>query len=265
MTAARAAAFALALAAAGCGTPLMKLPSGPGAPAPDAAQAFEQATASCARISTISAEVGVAGRVGGQRLRGRLLAGLATPASAYLEAPAPFGAPLFVFAARAHEATLLLPRDRRVLRDGDPADVLEAITGVPLDPVQLRSVLTGCAPAAEPGALAQARSLGTVWRTIPGEPELYLRRDRDVAPWRLVAAIHREEPGWRADYADFQGDVPRGVRLTSLDGRRFDLRLSLAQVEINVPLEPSVFEVAIPRGTQPMTLEQLRDAGPLAR
>jgi outer membrane lipoprotein-sorting protein len=265
MTAARAAVFAVALAAAGCGTPLVKLPAGPGAPAPDAAEALSQATATCAQVSTISAEMAVSGSVAGRRLRGRLLVGLSSPASAYLEAPAPFGAPIFVFAATGGEATLLLPRDRRVLRHGDPAGVLEAITGVPLGPDQLRTVLTGCAASPEPTALARAQSLGADWRVIPAEPELYLRRERAGAPWRLVASINRGASGWRADYADFQANVPRGVRLTSLDARRFDLRLALSQVEMNVPLDASVFEVAIPPGTQPLTIEELRDAGPLAR
>src|SRR5262245_55325481 len=94
----------------------MKLPTGPGTPAPDAAALFDQAAAACRRVNTITAEIAVTGSVRGRRLRGRLLAGLAPPASARLEAPAPFGEPLFIFAARDEEATLLLPRDNRVLR-----------------------------------------------------------------------------------------------------------------------------------------------------
>lgn len=264
MTAVRAVAFVAALFAASCGAPLMKLPSGPGEPAPDAAAAFAQATATCARVSTISAEVGVSGSVGGQRLRGRLLAGLAAPSAAYLEAPAPFGAPLFVFGANDGDTTLLLPRDRRVLEHGDPGAVLEAIAGVPLDPTELRAALTGCATA-DPAALAQARGLGSDWRVVPGARELYLRRERASAPWRLVAMIRSGDSGWRADYRDFLGDLPRSIRLTSLEPRRFALRLELSQVEINVPLDAATFRVAVPPGTQPMTIEELRDNGPLAR
>jgi hypothetical protein len=264
MKTARAVAFVAALSAAACGTPLMKLPPGPGVAAPDTAAAFAQATAACGRVSTMSAEVAVSGSVNGQRMRGRILAGLAAPSAAYLEAPAPFGAPLFVFSANDGQATLLLPRDRRVLEGGDPGDVLEAIAGVPLDPEELRATLTGCATV-DAGSLAQGTSLGTDWRMVPGDQELYLRRDRAAAPWRLVASIRRGDAGWRADYRDFVGDLPRTVRLTSVAPRRFDLRLELAQMEVNVPLDVATFRVAVPPGTQPITLDELRDGGPLAR
>jgi hypothetical protein len=265
MKTARAVSLVAALSAAACGTPLLKLPPGPGAPASDAADAFAQATAVCGRVSTISAEVAVSGSVNGQRLRGRILAGLASPSAAYLEAPAPFGAPLFIFAANGGQATLLLPRDRRVLERGEPAAVLEAIAGVPLDPPELRAALTGCATA-DAAAFAQGTSLGSDWRKLPGDgQQLYLRRERTSAPWRLVAAIHEGDTGWRADYRDFVGDLPRTIRLTSLAPRAFDLRLELSQVEINVPLDAATLRVSVPPGTQPITIDELRDGGPLAR
>lgn len=264
MTLVRAAPLAAALLAASCGTPLIKLPSGTGVPAADASQAIEQATAVCSRISTISAEVGVSGSVGGHRLRGRLLAGLAAPASAYIEAPAPFGSPVFVFGAQDGDATLLLPRDRRVLEGGKPADILEAIAGVPLDPIDLRRTMTGCAGEASGGAAA-ARAVGDDWRVIPGERELYVRRARPADPWRLVAVVRTGPGGWRADYRNFVNDMPRSIRLTSLEAQRFDLRLELSQVEINVPIEASTFRVAVPPGTQPISLDELRAGGPLAR
>ena len=59
--------------------------------------------------------------------------GVAAPASARLEAVAPFGPPLFIFAATDDDATLLLPRDERVLEHGRPAEVLDAVAGVPLE------------------------------------------------------------------------------------------------------------------------------------
>ena len=109
--------------AASCGAPLMKLPSGPGAPAPDAADALAQATRGLPRRPHAHAPKSAAsGTVGGQRFRARLLAGVAAPASARLEAVAPFGAPLFILVADNDEATLLLPRDERVLEHGRSAD-----------------------------------------------------------------------------------------------------------------------------------------------
>src|SRR5437867_1939423 len=115
----RAVAVLLAaLASASCAVPFMKLPNGPGVPAPNARAAFEEATNACRRVTTMTAEVAVVGTVGGRRLRARLLTGLRAPASARLEALAPFGAPLFLLVAEGADATLLLPRDDRVLEHG---------------------------------------------------------------------------------------------------------------------------------------------------
>jgi hypothetical protein len=245
----------------------MKLPTGPGTPAADGPAALAEATKACRAVGTFTAELGVSGSVGGQRLRVRISAGLAPPASARLEAVAPFGAPFFVFAARDDEATLLLPRDDRVLRNGRSDAVLEALTGVPLDAAGLRQALTGCASPAADGA--GAREAGADWRIVPDAAgELYLHRDRQAGRWRLVAATRRGDSGgeWRAEYSAFQStDLPQAIRFISGDRERFDLRLALAQVDVNTPLGPEVFQVEIPRTAQPITLTELRDARPGVR
>src|SRR5262245_63162504 len=125
----------------------MKLPAGPGAPASDAAAALDLATRACRAVSTITAEISGSGSIGGQRFRARLTAGLAPPASARLEAAAPFGAPIFILVASGDEATLLLPHDDRVLEHGRPAAVLDALAGLPVDAAELRRALVGCPSA----------------------------------------------------------------------------------------------------------------------
>jgi hypothetical protein len=273
----------------------MKLPSGPGAAAADAADAIADATAECRTIKSITAEIAVSGSVGGQRLRGHLLAGLAQPASARLEAVAPAGPPLFIFVAMREDATLLLPRDGRVLQHGRPAEVLEAIAGVPLDPTDLRMAFTGCTQAPDP---EHGRQFGADWRVVPDGPnQLYLHREPN-ARWRLVAAVHRREDGagrqsdqvrvkadamaggsqpsrsvrlqpdqgvWRAEYADFEDNLPRSIRLVSADRSRFDLRLKLSQVETNVELGADVFTVRIPQDADPISLDELRRSRPGVR
>jgi hypothetical protein len=117
---------ALCISSVSCGAPLMKLPAGPGAPTADAADALTQAIAVCRGVRTLTAEVAVSGKVSGQRFRARLSAGVAAPASARLEAVAPFGPPIFILVATNDEATLLMPREERVLQHGRPADVLDA-------------------------------------------------------------------------------------------------------------------------------------------
>ena len=59
----RTAVVALAVTATACGAPLMKLPSGAGAPAPDAAAAWSQATRACRAVRTLTAEIAVSGSV----------------------------------------------------------------------------------------------------------------------------------------------------------------------------------------------------------
>lgn len=268
----------------------MKLPSGPGAPAADAADALTDATAACRAVSAISADIAASGSVDGQRLRGHLLTGLAAPASARLEAVAPVGQPLFIFVASNGDATLLLPREDRVLEHGPPSAVLEAVAGVPLDPAELREALTGCAPLA---ASPQGRSFGPDWRVVSlGSTDLYLRRDPKLARWQLVAAVHSStlrEPrgrpeqgrgttgqapstgsgqvrsGWRAEYRDFQGGLPRSVHLVSTDDTRFNLILNLSQVALNEALGPEVFRVDVPRSAERITLGELRHARPGVR
>jgi hypothetical protein len=265
MRGARAVAFLGALLAASCGAPLMKLPSGPGVPSSDGTSLLAQATAACSKVSTLSAEVAVSGSVNGQRVRGRLLAGLASPDSLYMEAPAPFGAPLFVLGAAKGDATLLLPRDRRVVEHGHPDEVLAAVTGVSLDPADLRSTLSGCGGASQQPSQPEARAFGDDWRVVDGEAARYLRRTEKSGPWRLVSVVRSGADGWRADYSNFTSDLPRSIRLIANDRRRFDLRLELSQVDINVELDPSTFRVNVPPGTQPLTLEELRAGGPLSR
>lgn len=263
MTRRASIALAAAILTSSCARPALKLPSPAGASAADGAEVLTRALATCRAIRTVTAEVAVSGRVNGQRIRARLQVGLAQPASAYIEAPAPFGAPVFIFAAENNDATLLLPRDRRVLEHGRPAEVLEAIAGVPLAPVGLRETLTGC--VANGDGRASATAPDPQWRVFPGDDELYVHRDRDQDPWRVVAVQHHA-PGsvWRAEYRDFQTDLPRSVRLISTPSSRFDLQLALSNIEINVALGPETFRVQIPPGTTPLTIEELRNAGPIA-
>ena len=265
----------LAALAASCGAPLMKLPPGSGSPmsATDAAAALADATATCRAVRTLTAEVSVRGSAGGHRLRGRLLAGVAAPASARLEAVAPFGPPIFIFVATGDDATLLLPRDGRVVVHSRPDAVLHAVAGVPLDAADLHTTLTGCAPAApEP----RGSALGADWRVMTttdtsGSYALYLHRDGSALPWRLAAVIRTVSTAvaWRAEYRDHQNGLPRSIHLTGGDPRlrsegAFDVTLELSQVETNVPLDPETFTIQIPTTAEPISLEELRRSGPMA-
>jgi hypothetical protein len=245
-------------------TTLMALPPGPGVPATDADQALRTATAACGKVATFSAEVGLHGSVAGRRIpRGHLTVALGAAASARIEALAPFGSPIFVFVARDDDTTLLLARDNRVLEHGRPDAVLEALTGVPLDAAGLRTTLTGCAVAPD---WRQARQFSDDVMTMPdGTGELYLRRGPHAGPWQIAVAIHHDIGGaeWRAEYRDRQDGLPRSIHLAASDRGRFDLALSLSQVDVNAPLEAGVFRIQIPSAATPITLDELNEVGPL--
>ena len=84
-----------------------------------------------------------------------------------LEAVAPFGSPLFILVADGQRGTLLLLRDRRVLADAPPDDILNALLGVRLAPDDLRAMLSGCVKASADAA--SARAYGDDWIAI--EPD----------------------------------------------------------------------------------------------
>ncbi|MDE3154851.1 MAG: hypothetical protein KGN76_07090 [Acidobacteriota bacterium] len=246
----------------GCAPALVRLPAGPGAVAPGYASAWTRATAACRGVRVLTAAIGVSGHVGPQRVHGRLLAGLARPDGLRLEAVAPFGQPAFVLVARGGRATLLLPRDGRVLREADPAAVLEALAGVSLSPAGLLAALSGCGTA---GATpVTGRAYGDDWIRVGLEDGsvAYLRRVQGV--WRLVAALPAAGGGrqLRVDYADFDAATPADIRL-SVAAADVALHLQLSQIDLNVPLAARAFQVDVPAGTQPLTLRELREASPL--
>ncbi len=242
----------------GCAQRAIQLPSGAGAPLSDFAAIHLEIAKPCAGVRTLTVELGLSGRAGEQRLRGRALAGFQTPDAMRLEGLAPFGSPAFILVARGGEATLLLPRDDRVLRDAPADEILGALTGVSLAPADLQAILTGCvgpAPKAVNGA-----QYGTDWRAIElqGGATLYLRRTS--AGWQLRAA---RRAGWQIEYPAWQGGFPRAVRLVS-DRPAVDMTAEIAQLEINVPVDAAAFTLDVPRDATPITLDELREAGPLS-
>lgn len=249
---------------ASCAHPRINLPSDPGVPLPDFRAIHRQLSSACAGVRTLTAEIGISGRAGRQRLRGRVVAGFARPDSMRLEGLAPFGPPAFILVSRADMATLLLPRDEHVLRGAPPEEILGALTGVALSPTDLQAILTGCVvPAPQP---MDARQHANGWASIDvsGGSTLYLEPVRGATPpWRLRAA---RRAGWQIEYPAWSGTFPQSVRLQSVDpALMVDVTAMLSQIETNKDLEDAAFRVNVPAGAVPITLDELRDAGPLGQ
>jgi hypothetical protein len=247
----------LTISLAACGTPRVTLPSGSGAPAPDFAAAYAGARAACDSVRVLQAELALSGRAAGQRIRGRVLAGL-IPGALRLEGVAPFGAPVFILVADGMRGTLLLARDRRVVQDAAPEEILNALVGIRLGPDDLRAMLTGCVRGAADAT--GARSYGSDWLAIDlsAGGTVYLHRS-DTA-WRIVAGRYG---GLEIDYPAFDGGRPSQVVLRGAD---LNLMLALDQVEVNGELpRDQLVALKIPDGVAPLSLEQLRRAGPLGQ
>ena len=255
--------FALCISITACGTRRLELPTDTGAPFPDFVKAHEQVSAACRGVRTLTAQLSLRGRAGGQRLSGRVIAGFERPASMRLEGLAPIGQPVFHLVAHSGGGVLLLPRDNRVVR-GEPAEaILDALIGVNLAPADLQAILTGCVvPNSMPTG---GRMHANEWASIElqGGAKLYLRRAaaRATSPWEIRAA---QRDGWQLEYTTGQSRFPESVRLTSVSQTiPVDLTVAVSDLEANVDLDAAAFRVDVPSDARPLTLEELRDAGPM--
>jgi outer membrane biogenesis lipoprotein LolB len=250
----------------GCAAHRFVPPTGPGEPAPEFAQQFEDATKSCRDVRSLTAEASLTGRVGGQRVRAKLLMGLADPNAVRLEAIAPFGAPLFILTAQKGSGSLLMPRDKTVLRDTPAEDIIEAIAGIRLSPDELRAVATGCVSPA-PSATGGSR--------YPGELTAITLKDGAVAYVRPMSGAPRivsaKRPGLIVEYDQFASGLPHRIVLRSESakeakaGEGSELALTLSQIELNTALGPQAFAMDVPPDAKPITLDELRTSGPLGR
>jgi hypothetical protein len=237
------------------------LPSDSGVPLADFAAVHQQVSKGCAGVRTMTAELALSGRAGTERLRGRVIAGFERPASMSLTGVAPFGPPAFNLVS-GRDTILLIPREARIVRGAKPEEILGALTGVTLGPADLLAVLTGCV-VPDPTPVSGSQHQGN-WATIAlNGATLYLRKPGST--WVLTAA---RRDGWRVDYLTSEGSFPRTVRLRSETGAAqeqpiVDLTAELSQVSTNIDIDAAAFTLIVPPGVMPLTLEELREAGPL--
>lgn len=249
----------LAVLLSACAAKAPPRPAGAAAPDPTAADAFAAATASCKGFRSIEGELALSGRAGGDRVRGRVLTGLEPGGAVRLEAVAPFGAPFFILAGRNERATLLLPRERRVLKDTGVREVLERITGLALGADDLRLIMSGClVERAEP---TDGRQWGGDWKAVTVGPDrvAYLRTQNGVPV--LTAADYG---AWHVDYSGHAGGFPRIVRVRRAGDAAIDITARLEQLQVNTQINQRAWTVDVPSDADPMTLDELRSIAPLA-
>ena len=257
-----APAFAVALLAAACtpARPGIELPDGASVPLSDYPPLWERVSAPCRGVRTMEFLLVLGGRSGDTTLRRtRMRAAAERPGSLRIEALAPFGAPVFVFVARDDHATLLLPRDRQVVRDARPADVLHALAGLALAPGDVYALLTGCLEPDPVAASARRYRDGAVAVELAGGTTAYVR---DPGDGQVVVAGRRGD--LRVEYSDHVRGLPRRlrIRVAGPEGGT-DLTANLSQVNMNTVLHPAAFTADVPPQYAPVTLAGLRGASPL--
>lgn len=257
-------ALALLVAAmfAACGRPpRIALPSGQGTPIADFAPALDSASAACRGVRTLQAELALSGHAGRQRLRGRVLAGL-LPDALRIEAVSPFGSPAFILTADGAEGRLWMGRERRVVDAVPPADILDALIGIPLSAGDLFALMAGCVKASvEPIA---GRAYGADWIAVDLEDRATIYLRRRAGAWRIAAASYA---GLEVEYGDAANGLPSRVRISSPAGPEradVDVTLTVRQAEANGALDAAqLTSLTVPAGTTPMSLDELRAASPL--
>ena len=259
--------FAFCIAATSCGVPKpITLPADPGGPFPDFASVHPQISSACASVRTLRGELGLSGRAGDEGVRGRVHVGFERPSSMRLEGVAPFGPPVFILAGRGDSATLVLQREERILRDAPPEAILEALTGVSLGPADLLAAFTGCVLPAPRATAGRVHSGDLASIDIESSDQGQARRAtlflrRSGGRWQLYAA---RRDRWQIEYAYGTGMFPQSVRLVSLSPDvAVNITAALAGIETNVDIDPAAFTVQEQKNLQPLTLEELRQAGPL--
>jgi len=249
-----------------------QVPEGPWTRDPSAPGIFDGASASCRGVRTLTAEIGVRGHAGPSKVRGRVIAGFERGGSLRLESPAPFGAPIFILVARANRAVLWLPRDRRVLRDAPVEEVLEAIAGLRRTSDDLLALVSGCLTVAGTTEVAGRRSSrGWLMVDLADATRAFLTRDGQA--WRIAAGRRDATDAlgsWSVSYADFSLNFPASISVwqdvgpAGQPGSSAALTLQVSQLETNVPIDSRAFELAVPPDAAPLTIDELRQSGPLA-
>jgi hypothetical protein len=155
-------------------------------------------------------------------------------------------------AGTAERATLLLREDNRVVR-GRTDEIVDALIGARLGPEQFLAMLTGC--VARDRSVATATAFDRTRRISTPDATLFLEQTNGA--WRIVAGTFGDT---RVDYRPLTATFPTRVRVRTklVDGREIGFTLDVQESIPDKPIEDTLFELAVPAGAEPMSVEELR-------
>ena len=248
--------------AGGCAARRFERPTGPAAPAPEAAAAWQAATATCRDVRTArvtSPGLRLVFRAGTRRFPAVTLGAAFDDRGRAMALDARVGtAAFFTLAGSADQATLVL-RDGRYVT-APAADIVEALIDVRLEPARLLAILTGClTPTPE---FRQAVRRDRWLEVTAADAVAYLDQTSDGA-WRLRAGTF---DGLDVHYWELGPSWPRSLEIRSrADAGKPAMSIAISRLEIiepNAPLEASLFQLVLPPGATSISLAELRAVGP---
>ncbi len=254
------AGIALSFSVSACATVAFVRPVDVATPAPAESDALARANATCDSRQSYSGSLGLTGKLGTRRIPGLASAVLyvvvTRDGQVGLEAQVS-SQRVFRLGGTAPRATLFLPADARVVVDRAD-EIVDALIGVRLGPERLFGILGGCASAGVgPGIVER---VGEALRVRTSGATTFLLRT--AGQWRPVAVDFDD---LSVDYQEWKDGLPRRVLLRSRDraGRPAALTLTVKSAELDAPIRVSAFQVNVPEGTLPMSIDELRSTGPL--
>jgi hypothetical protein len=243
----------------GCAARRFERPTGPSTPAPEAAAAWQTATARCRGVRTAHATMRLVFRAGPRRFPAVMLGAAFDGDARAMALEARVGsAAFFVLGGTADQATLVL-RDGRYVR-APAADIVAALIDVRLEPGRLLAILTGClTPTPE---FRQAVRRDRVLEVTADDAVAYLEQSTEGG-WRVRAGSF---DSLDVDYGTPGPSWPRSVEIRSrAETSKPAMSITISRLEITQPnesIDPSVFQPVLPPGATSISLAELRAAGP---
>jgi hypothetical protein len=242
---------------ASCAPALFVPPAGPGEPEPEAASAWAQATSACRGVRSYSAALRLSGRAGDQRIPsvGAIVA--VTASNVHLQLVAG-NRPRRTLAGSAERATYFDHDNNRVVT-ARAEEIFETVIGIKAGPDRLLALLSGCATRVP--EITRASRFGKLIGIETADGRAFLEQR---GTWQIVAGTSDDLV---VEYRRSGSAFPTEVRLASAPGRKpiASIRVTgIDQLDVNADLKPEVF--APPKAAAaavPMTLDELRAAGPL--
>lgn len=164
---------------------------------------------------------------------------------------------LFKLGGTSDRAVLLLAADHRVVT-APAAEIVDALVGVPLGPDRLLAMMTGCVSISND--ISRTGRYGHVLEIVTSDAVVFLESGGGV--WRVRAGTFGD---FAVDYRSFDRGMPRRIALRSTAGHApaVSLSLDVTSVDLSGSTPLSAFSVNIPDDASPMSIEELRQSGPL--